>query len=224
MAAVTTTSAAVSLSPKSFPTPPPPKTNATTTFSSSPFCFATKRSRRSISLIRNSSDVPAETTAPVTNSEIEVPEGPPSLISALNVERALRGIPITDVDYYALLGLPRSCRAEQVITGAYKTKVDDVLSRELEEEEVKEKLELLKEAYRVLSSAQERRLYDWSMSRSENPDRYVWPFEVDETRTSIGDPPPEEPEDVGPTRLVGYFFLGWLVLSFVMSIALNVIQ
>uniref|UniRef100_A0A0F7CZC5 Chaperone DnaJ-domain superfamily protein n=1 Tax=Monsonia marlothii TaxID=163685 RepID=A0A0F7CZC5_9ROSI len=224
MAAVTTTSAAVSLSPKSFPSPPPPKINATATFSSSSFSFATKPSRRFISVIRNSSDVPAESTAAVTDSEIEVPEGPPSLISAFNVERALRGIPITDIDYYGLLGLPRSCRSEQVIAGAYKTKVDDVLSQELGEEEVNKKLELLKEAYRVLSSAQERRLYDWSLSRSENPDRYIWPFEVDDTRTSIGDPPPEEPEDVGPTRLVGYFFLGWLVLSFVMSIALNVNQ
>ena len=31
----------------------------------------------------------------------------------------------------------------------------------------------------------------------------------------------QEPEDEGPTRLVGYFFLGWFVLSIVLSIALN---
>uniref|UniRef100_A0A0F7H1M4 Chaperone DnaJ-domain superfamily protein n=1 Tax=California macrophylla TaxID=337344 RepID=A0A0F7H1M4_9ROSI len=205
--------AAVSLSPRNFP---PAKINSPTFTKSS----WSKPSPRFISTIRNSSD---PTTSPTTTSDlgIEVPEGPPSLINALNVERAMRGLPITDIDYYGLLGLPMSCRSEEVIAGAYKTKVEDVLSQGLDEEEVSSKLELLKEAYRVLSSAQERRLYDWSLSRSENPDRYSWPFEVDDTITSQGDPPPQEPEDFGPTRLVGYGFLAWVILSFVMSTILN---
>uniref|UniRef100_A0A0F7H1B9 Chaperone DnaJ-domain superfamily protein n=1 Tax=Erodium texanum TaxID=28960 RepID=A0A0F7H1B9_EROTE len=221
--AVSSAAAAVSLSPRNFP---PAKINAPT-FTKS-LSFSTKPSRRFVSTIRNSGDVPEEDTTATTttttlDSGIEVPEGPPSLINALNVERAMRGLPITDIDYYGLLGLPMSCRSEEVIAGAYKTKVEDVLSQGLDEEEVTKKLELLKEAYRVLSSAQERRLYDWSLSRSANPDRYSWPFEVDDTVTSQGDPPPQEPEDVGPTRLVGYFFLGWLIVSFVMSILLNVL-
>ncbi|RZR73965.1 hypothetical protein BHM03_00030277 [Ensete ventricosum] len=31
----------------------------------------------------------------------------------------------------------------------------------------------------------------------------------------------KEPEDIGPTRLVGYFFLAWLILSFALSVTLN---
>lgn len=37
----------------------------------------------------------------------------------------------------------------------------------------------------------------------------------------ICDPVVQEPEDVGPTRLVGYFFLAWLILSFALSVTLN---
>uniref|UniRef100_A0A0F7H1B4 Chaperone DnaJ-domain superfamily protein n=1 Tax=Pelargonium incrassatum TaxID=163034 RepID=A0A0F7H1B4_9ROSI len=181
------------------------------------------RPSRFISIIRNTSDAaaPAPTTT-TSDSEIEVPEGPPSLISALNVERALRGTPITDIDYYGELGIPMSCRSEEVITAAYKSKVDEILKQGVGEDEVNKKLEILKESYRVLSTAEERRLYDWSLSRSQNPDTYSWPFEVDDTVTAKGDPPPQEPEDFGPTRVVGYSFLAWLLLSIVMSIALNV--
>uniref|UniRef100_A0A0F7CZC8 Chaperone DnaJ-domain superfamily protein n=1 Tax=Pelargonium transvaalense TaxID=158603 RepID=A0A0F7CZC8_9ROSI len=192
-------------------------------FLSTSFSFATKPPRRFLSIIRNSSDAaaPSPTT---TTSDIELPEGPPSLISALNVERALRGIPITDINYYGELGIPKSCRSEEVITAAYKSKVDEALKQEgVDGDEVNKKLEILKESYRVLSSEQERRLYDWSMSRSENPETYSWPFEVDDTVTAKGDPPPQEPEDFGPTRFVGYSFLVWLLVSIVLSIALNVI-
>lgn len=31
----------------------------------------------------------------------------------------------------------------------------------------------------------------------------------------------QEPDDPGPTRLVGYFILGWFILSIILSIALN---
>uniref|UniRef100_A0A0F7H0E1 Chaperone DnaJ-domain superfamily protein n=1 Tax=Pelargonium nanum TaxID=59882 RepID=A0A0F7H0E1_9ROSI len=195
-------------------------------FSSTSFSFATKPPppTRFISIIRNSSDAtaPAPATTTTSDSDIEVPEGPPSLISALNVERALRGIPITDIDYYGELGIPKSCRSEQLITAAYKSKVDEVLKQQMDEDEVNKKLEILNESYRVLSTAEERRLYDWSLSRSQNPDTYSWPFEVDDTVTAKGDPPPQEPEDFGPTRVLGYSFLAWLLLSIVMSIALNV--
>lgn len=51
-------------------------------------CFHVKPRRL---CIRSSSDVSAETTDTEVES-IEVPKEPPSLISALNVERALRGL------------------------------------------------------------------------------------------------------------------------------------
>ncbi|XP_022731450.1 NAD(P)H-quinone oxidoreductase subunit U, chloroplastic isoform X3 [Durio zibethinus] len=187
--------------------------------------FATKQRRLSI---RSSGDVSSETPATEAESEKsidEAPKGPPSLISALNVERALRGITITDADHYGRLGLQRGCSYEQV-TVAYKNEVDELLNQGLDEVELSKKMDLLKvslkdnESYSILSSGEERRMYDWSLARSEQPDIYAWPFEVDITQTPREDPPPEEPEDVGPTRLVGYFMLVWLILSFVLSIAL----
>ncbi|CAL1390035.1 unnamed protein product [Linum trigynum] len=153
---------------------------------------------------------------------IEVPEGPPSLISALNVERALRGIPITDVDHYAVLGLRRGCSYEEVTAG-YKNKVDEVLNKGLEEEQVRDELGILKESYSILSSVEERRMYDWSLARNDNPEKYSWPSQSDITQIASPETPPilQEPEDDGPTRAVGYFLLGWFVLSVVLSIALN---
>uniref|UniRef100_A0A0F7H181 Chaperone DnaJ-domain superfamily protein n=1 Tax=Hypseocharis bilobata TaxID=253189 RepID=A0A0F7H181_9ROSI len=222
MAVSSTAAAAACLSPKQFPSHQTPRINVST-FSNS---LITKSPARRFSVIRSNSDAPAESSSTAATetedpeSSIEVPQGPPSLISTLNVERALRGIPITDVDHYGVLGVQRNCRYEEV-TVAYKNKVDEIMNQGVDEDELNKKLELLKESYAILSSEQERRLYDWSLSRSENPDRYSWPFEVDDTPTSKGDPPPQEPEDEGPTRLVGYFILGWIILAVILSIALN---
>lgn len=173
--------------------------------------------------VRNTGDVSAETGSAETGSteiEPEYRSDPSSMISTLNVERALRGIAITDADHYGRLGLRRGCSFDEV-TLAYKNKLEGVKDQGLDEEEENQQVELLKESYSILSSEEERRLYDWSLARTENPDKYVWPFEVDVTQTPKGTPPPQEPEDVGPTTLVGYFMLGWLILSFVLSIALN---
>ncbi|XP_052209149.1 NAD(P)H-quinone oxidoreductase subunit U, chloroplastic isoform X2 [Diospyros lotus] len=183
-----------------------------------------RRRRRSSSQpnfikIRSSSDASAGTAAQdeeETGKETSTTplqqvsqESSSSVISALNVERALRGIPITDIDHYGRLGIQRGCSYDQVYA-AYKSKADELKRQGLEEEVMNQKLELLLESYSVLSNGKERRLYDWSLARSEKPDRYVWPFEVDITRKSTdASPPPQEAEDVGPTRLVGYFMLGW---------------
>ncbi|KAG7941834.1 hypothetical protein I3843_16G067000 [Carya illinoinensis] len=220
--ALSSTAATVCTSRKDFSSLKP--VNVTAIFVNS-VAFATKPSRRSPLQIRASSEVSGETsstsTEADTESAIEAPKGTPSLISALNVERALRGIPITDVDHYGTLGLRRDCSLEQVLV-AYKSKAEELRNQGLDEEELDKKLELLRESYIILSSEEERRMYDWSLARSEKADTYVWPFEVDETPTSKESPPIlQEPEDVGPTRLVGYFILGWIVLSFALSIALN---
>ncbi|XP_043718642.1 NAD(P)H-quinone oxidoreductase subunit U, chloroplastic [Telopea speciosissima] len=183
--------------------------------------------QRNFLMMRSSSDGSQETateteTEMETDSEssVEASKSPPSLISALNVEKALRGIAITEVDHYGRLGLQRGCPYEEV-TVAYKNKYEEVMNQGLDEQDLTMKLDLLKESYSILSSEQERRLYDWSLARAEKPDKYLWPFEVDITQTPTRTPPPQEPEDVGPTRVVGFFLLGWLVLSFALSIALN---
>ncbi|WCJ29350.1 NAD(P)H-quinone oxidoreductase subunit U chloroplastic [Euphorbia peplus] len=176
--------------------------------------------------LKSSSDVSPDTTAAQeeeSQTYIEAPAGTSSLISALNVERALRGIPITDIDHYGRLGIQRGCSYEQV-TVAYRNKVEELLNQEgLDEDQVREKMGFLKESYAILSSPEERRMYDWSLGRSEKPDRYGWPYQSDILkRTPDSEIPPfQDVENVGPTRLVGYFFLVWIVFSFVLSIALN---
>ncbi|KAL5995363.1 hypothetical protein ACLOJK_025421 [Asimina triloba] len=189
--------------------------------------FLRIRKNRSKSLIAEAAETtsssppepPAATEAP-EETPVEAPKPLSSLISMSNVEKALRGIAITNVDHYGRLGIPRKAPYDQVIV-AYKKKCEELKNQELDEAEVSKQMELLKESYMILSSKEERRLYDWSLARSETPDRYVWPFEVDITQTPTGDPPPPEPEDELPTRLVGLFFLAWLLLSFVLSIGLN---
>ncbi|KAL1552310.1 NAD(P)H-quinone oxidoreductase subunit U, chloroplastic [Salvia divinorum] len=178
--------------------------------------------RRRLLVVRSSSEEGAtaveEEEPPQTPAE--VPKGPPSLISTLNVEKALRGIAITDADHYGRLGLPTKCSYAEVNV-AYKSKVTELASKGLDEEELSKELELLKESHSILSTPEERRLYDWSLARSEKPDTYVWPFEVDSMREQLGDPPPQEPEDELPTTYTGYFFLGWLILSFLLYLVFN---
>ena len=213
--AVSSSTATVCIPAKNIPTTQAPKIGFSSTIA-----FAAKPRRRLLR-IRSSS---AETSGTEVDSEtsIEVPEETSSLISALNVEKILRGLPITDADHYGRLGIPRGCPFD-LVGGAYNIKVQELKSQNLEEDELEKKLELLKESYTILSSEEERRIYDWSLARAENTDKFVWPFEVDITQSKISkeDPPQLDPEDVGPTRVVGYFLLGWIMLSIVLSIALN---
>ncbi|KAL2545098.1 NAD(P)H-quinone oxidoreductase subunit U [Forsythia ovata] len=189
-----------------------------------PTYFAPTKPPRRLLISRSSAgDVSAESTTaaePEWETPVEVPKGSASLISALNVEKAIRGIAITDADHYGRLGLQRECSYDQV-TVQYKNKVAEVMNKGLSEEELSKELELLRESHSILSSVEERRLYDWSLARNEKPDRYMWPFEVDITQTPTEIPPPPEPEDVGPTRLVGYFMFSWLILSFALLIVFN---
>ncbi|CAI8599449.1 unnamed protein product [Vicia faba] len=170
--------------------------------------------------IRSSSENSAGATEVDSESSIELPKESSSLISTLNVERALRGIPITDADHYGRLGIPRGCSYDMVPV-AYNNKVREIESQGLEKDILNKKLELLRESYTIMSSPDERRMYDWSLAREGNTEKFIWPYEVDVPEIPKGDPPPQEPEDVGPTRLIGYFLVGWIVLAFVLSIGLN---
>uniref|UniRef100_A0A0D9XZJ0 J domain-containing protein n=1 Tax=Leersia perrieri TaxID=77586 RepID=A0A0D9XZJ0_9ORYZ len=120
---------------------------------------------------------------------------PYSLISAENVQKAMRGL------------------------AAYEMKCEELNNKGLEEEEINKEHDLLKESFTILSTEEERRLYDWSLSRSGQPERYVWPYEVDPLE--LAPDPPKEPEDEFPTKLVGYFFLAWFILSVALSVTLN---
>ncbi|KAL6842091.1 hypothetical protein ACP4OV_028070 [Aristida adscensionis] len=143
---------------------------------------------------------------------------PYSLISADNVQKAMRGLAITDADHYGRLGITRLASTDEV-KAAYEKKCEELNSKGLEEEEINKEHDLLKESFTILSTEEERRLYDWSLSRSGQPERYVWPFQVDQLE--MAPDPPEEPEDVYPTKLVGYFFLAFFLLSIVASVGFN---
>ncbi|CAN6347760.1 unnamed protein product [Urochloa humidicola] len=143
---------------------------------------------------------------------------PYSLISADNVQKAMRGLAITDADHYGRLGVTRLASTDEV-KAAYEKKCEELNSKGLEEEELNKELDLLKESFTILSTEEERRLYDWSLSRSDQPERYVWPFQVDPLE--MAPDPPKEPEDEFPTKLVGYFFLAWFIVSIVFSVAYN---
>nr|WQQ40051.1 NAJ9 protein [Cenchrus americanus]WQQ40052.1 NAJ10 protein [Cenchrus americanus] len=143
---------------------------------------------------------------------------PYSLISADNVQKAMRGLAITEADHYGRLGVTRLASTDEV-KAAYAKKCEELNSKELEEEELSKQHDLLKESFTILSTEEERRLYDWSLSRSGQPERYVWPFQVDPLE--MAPDPPQEPEDEFPTKLVGYFFLAWFLLSIVASVTLN---
>ncbi|CAO2816633.1 unnamed protein product [Amaranthus hypochondriacus] len=208
-------------------------TNNFMIYNKSGVIFTRKVSTKMRFVVRNVADNESGTTATASDeneekwegegedSPMEMPKGPPSIISTLNVQKALRGIAITDVDHYARLGLRRGCSYDQV-RAAYGKKLEELSSQGLEEENFNTEAELLKESYNILSSEEERRLYDWSLARNEAPERFTWPFETDITqKPNFGTPPPQEPENVGPTIAVGYFTLGWLVLAFTLSIILN---
>ncbi|CAN8244262.1 unnamed protein product [Cochlearia groenlandica] len=183
-----------------------------------------KNTKRSIcSPARNSgeSSTEAETNDGGSSTAVdEAPKETPSLISSLNVERALRGLPITDVDHYGRLGLSKKCSYDQVRIG-YQEKVKEIMGQGLEEEKLKNMMSLIKDSYTILSSVEERRMYDWSLARSEKSERYIWPFEVDIMEPTTEEPPPQEAEDVGPTKILGYFIGAWLVLGVTLSIAFN---
>ncbi|EAZ20564.1 hypothetical protein OsJ_36173 [Oryza sativa Japonica Group] len=130
----------------------------------------------------------------------------------------MRGLAITECDHYGRLGITRSASTDEV-KAAYEKKCEELNSKGLEEEEINKEHDLLKESFTILWTEEERRLYDWSLARSGKPERYVWPFEVDPME--LAPDPPKEPEDEFPTKLVGYFFLAWFILSVALSVTLN---
>ncbi|KAF0920163.1 hypothetical protein E2562_033464, partial [Oryza meyeriana var. granulata] len=105
---------------------------------------------------------------------------------------------ITDGDHYGRLGITRLASTDEV-EAAYEKKCEELNSKGLEEEEINKEHDLLKESFTILSTEEERRLYDWSLARSGQPERYIWPFEVDPME--LAPDPPKEPEDEFPTKL-----------------------
>eukprot|EP00250_Pteridium_aquilinum_P006627 c16505_g1_i1 orf=81-746(+) len=145
-----------------------------------------------------------------------------SLISYANIQRALRGEALSTPDHYGMLGLAPSAPYEEVEI-AFRKRCEAVLQQQgLSEDEIRNRLRALKVAYDVLSSEEERRLYDWSLFHSKSPGGiYRWPYESDITQSACAPGPPKEPKDEEGIRKVGYFFLGWFVLSVFLNLSLR---
>ncbi|XP_073128115.1 NAD(P)H-quinone oxidoreductase subunit U, chloroplastic [Henckelia pumila] len=183
---------------------------------------AVGKSRLRLLMKRNSiSGGESSSSTGVEEVPIKPKGAPPSLISAVNVEKALRGIAITDEDHYGRLGVERGCSSDEVRI-AYQNKVLEYLEKNQQQSD--DGLELLKESYGILCTDEERRLYDWSLARKKEDMRYMWPFEVDKIRPLVSSdnaPPLQPPEDHHPTKWLAYFLAAWFFLSIILFILFN---
>eukprot|EP00850_Spirogloea_muscicola_P011718 SM000073S21494 [mRNA] locus=s73:619422:622533:- [translate_table: standard] len=66
-------------------------------------------------------------------------------------------------------------------------------SQGLEEGAARQQLRLLEDALDLLTSDEERRLYDWALERQGNSGgQYVWPYEADITQSQVQGTPPRK--------------------------------
>ncbi|KAL2643280.1 hypothetical protein R1flu_010867 [Riccia fluitans] len=146
---------------------------------------------------------------------------PTSLVSRTSQLDSLEGAAgIVKVNHYAILGVPVGASTSQ-IAQAFKARCEKVMDRKDQDEEAsKAELRSLQIAFEVLTSEEERRVYDWALKRYENREgSYIWPYETDITQRYN---PKEIPAvmrsfDEEGNQKVATFLLGWLVIAFLMS-------
>eukprot|EP00897_Mesotaenium_endlicherianum_P006594 jgi/Mesen1/5963/ME000301S05091 len=129
------------------------------------------------------------------------------------------------IDHYGRLGLSKEATNADIVA-AFESKSREVAAEQgLEEETARQRISLLQQSLDVLTSEEDRRYYDWSIVRSDGKQgRYVWPYEADYTQRYVPSsdlPTPMVAEDEEGTRKLGYFLLGWFVLSVVLSCTLH---
>ncbi|KAI5061534.1 hypothetical protein GOP47_0024039 [Adiantum capillus-veneris] len=167
---------------------------------------------------------PAEPSPPTTDllrsSALDTPST--SLITYANIQKAFKGEALTTADHYGVLGLAPAASYQEVEI-AFRRRCESVLQQGLSEEEARKRLIALKGSYDVLSSEEERRLYDWSLLQQGKSatDAYSWPFEADITQSECDPFPPPRPVDEEAIRRVRNLFLGWLALSVVLNLFLK---
>ncbi|KAK1303002.1 hypothetical protein QJS10_CPB12g01754 [Acorus calamus] len=142
--------------------------------------FSLRRRNQTVVVRCSSEETVEETAAEAETAPVGASKKSYSLISSSNVQK-----------HFAAS-----------VTVAYLRKCEELSNQGLEEEVLNKERQLLKESYEILSSEVERRLYDWSLARSGNPDRYVWPFEVDITQA----PPQVEPPNLKNNDLFSLYY------------------
>ncbi|CAI5999067.1 unnamed protein product [Closterium sp. NIES-64] len=131
------------------------------------------------------------------------------------------------VDHYKRLGVSRNANNAEIFK-AFEARCEQLTSNpNLDEEAARQQLLSLEVSLDVLTSEEERRLYDWAIIRAEQGSAadYVWPFETDVTQKNftqgVGNPPrPMTPDDPEGTAKLGYFLLAWFAVSCVLSLTL----
>ncbi|CAK9208418.1 unnamed protein product [Sphagnum troendelagicum] len=189
--------------------------------SCSSFPFPSRITRR---LARRADGVTIRASTTTTNddkSDLSVSESSSSsLLSPLNIARALAGEGISLVDHYGRLQVSPEASSGEIFQ-AYRKRRSEITAQSLEESVIQKQLRDLQDSADMLTSEEERRMYDWSLLRLQNPGvEYIWPFEADITQRLSDSPPNKTVEDDEGNRNVAIFFLGWFILSCVLNIVL----
>ncbi|KAL3696529.1 hypothetical protein R1sor_010605 [Riccia sorocarpa] len=183
---------------------------------SPPAAVFSSRSRVVLRVLASSSE--EFETSPAPSSQ-ESPST--SLVSRAPQLDTLEGTAeIVKVNHYAILGVPVGASTSQ-IRQAFKARCEKVMeTKDQDEETSKAELRSLQIAFEVLTSEEERRVYDWALERYENREgTYIWPYETDVTQRYNPKeiPPVMRSFDEEGNKKVANFLLGWLVIAFLMS-------
>lgn len=197
-----------------------------------PSCSITRisQSRRASGLVVRAESTSAptstvETESPTPTEAVALTPTAPaskSLINEENILSAITGQNIIVEDHYGRLGVNPEASSSEIVK-TYQERCAEVRQKNLSESETEEILNKLKDSVDLLTSEEERRLYDWCLLRkATHTVDYAWPYEADITQrlqdpTSLVVPP----EDDGVNDKVGLFFAGWFVLSCILSIVIG---
>ncbi|KAG0580452.1 hypothetical protein M758_4G176700 [Ceratodon purpureus] len=173
----------------------------------------------------SSSTSTAEPTSVEPASEVAVspiPAGPKSIINEETILSAISGDNIVLEDHYGRLRLNPDASTSEIVK-AFQERCEEVKQQLLGESETEELINKLKDSVELLTSEEERRMYDWCLLRkATHTVDYAWPYEADLTQR-LEDPTSlvPEKEDDGGNRNVALFFAGWFVLSCALNILIG---
>lgn len=169
-----------------------------------------------------SSRVRASSAAAPPKEESETDEGPgllrqSSILTRESINAVLAtGELLETVDHYGRLGVAREASAGE-IRRTYRKLLVETEGKDIPGEEKDAIVRGLRESYELLTSVEERRLYDWSLDRSVN-DVYVWPHESDVTQRDYAPATYTNEADAEGNKTHAYFYLGWFALSVILNV------
>ncbi|XP_073394075.1 NAD(P)H-quinone oxidoreductase subunit U, chloroplastic isoform X2 [Physcomitrium patens] len=134
---------------------------------------------------KSASTSTVEPAGPAPTEEVTLtPTAPPSksLINEENILSAISGRNIIVEDHYGRLRVNPEASSSEIVK-AYQERCAEVRQQNLGESEAQEILNKLKDSVDLLTSEEERRLYDWCLLRkATHTVDYAWPYEADLTQ------------------------------------------